>query len=194
MGIRFNDGWRRFKRFFSRRRREDEFRRELRKKIQQQLILLRRDIVGYIDSEKHGIPNSPLTILIKGSSKPLVDRGDLRQSINLRTEITREKVHGGVGVLRTKRSKDGKVLWNLAIALHEGFVIKVTPKVRAAVFAEMRKRRGKKTKFVPTDPGAAGSKNWKVRGRPFVEDPFKAAETRIKVALGDGVQLSLSKE
>lgn len=179
-----------FRRFFDRRRRKDAFDGEVRKKLQRQLVLLRADIVRYVDTEAHGVPNSPLTILVKGSSRPLVDRGDLRMSINWRTHNLGGRVFGGVGVLRTRRTKDGRSLANVAAALHEGFTIKVTDKVRAAVFAEMRKRRGKKVRF----EGGSGARTWKVKGRPFVRVPFEAAGPRIKEALGDAVHLSFERD
>lgn len=188
MGVKLSGDWKKFLRKFSSRARE-EFQRELRRKVQHQLGLLRRDVIQYVDSEKHGVPNSPLTILSKGSSRPLVDRGDLRESINTRTEVTRNEVHGGVGVLRSSVNREGKKLWNVAAALHEGFVVRVTPKVRAAVFAEMRKRRRKKVNLDSSE----GSRTWKVKGRPFIEDPLEAAEERIKLALGDGVRITLRK-
>lgn len=184
-------GWDKFVRYFDRARRQKEMRKDLRKRIQRQLELLRGDIIGYIDSEKHGVPNSPLTILVKKSSRPLVDRGDLRQSVNWRTETRGEEIQGGVGVLRTKVNKSGKKVWNLAVALHEGFFVNVTPAVRAAVFSEMRKRRGKKVRM---DKPGSGKKRWKVKARPFVREPFEAAEDRIKMALGDAVKFTLQKD
>jgi hypothetical protein len=190
MGFKLGGDWGKFTRFLNRRRRRRELQEGLRRQVQRQLHLLKNDIIAYIDAERHGVPNSPLTILVKGSSRPLVDRGDLRQSVNVRTEVRGDNVMGGVGVLRTKRSREGKKLWNIAVALHEGFTVKVTPAVRAAVFAEMRKRQGKKVKFT----GTGGSKTWKVKGRPFVEDPFEAAVPRIKLALGDAVIVTLRKD
>ena len=187
--LQLKGAWREFREFFNRKRRRDRLRREMRDKIREQLGLLRRDIIEYINTESHGVPNSPLTILIKGSSRPLVDHSDLRSSVNVRTKISTEGVFGGVGVLRMKRGKNGKTLWNIAVALHEGYTVKVTPKVRAAVFAEMRKRRGKKVRL----ESSQGARTWKVRGRPFIKDPFEAAEERIRMALGEGVRLTLRK-
>jgi hypothetical protein len=185
-------GMDKFINYFNERRRKTEMDKDLRGKIQQQLELLRTDIIQYIDAEKHGVPNSPLTILVKNSSRPLVDHGDLRQSINWRTKVLKQFIHGGVGVLRTKTNKDGKKLWNIATSLHEGFLVKVTPEVRAAVFAEMHKRRGKKVRFESNS--SVGKKIWKVKGRPFIREPFESAEERIITALGDGVTFTLKKD
>lgn len=190
MGIRIK-GFDRFTNFFNERRRRDATRNALIKRIRQQCLYLKRDMVDYIDSEKHGIPNSPLTILTKGSSRPLVDHGDLRLSINYRVETLANQIEGGVGVLRTRMSRSGKKLWNIAIALHEGYDVIVTDAVRRAVFAQMRERNAGKKVTIPSDGTA--KKIWHVKGRPFVEVPFEEAKPRIIQALGDGVKFSLSK-
>lgn len=191
MALKFSKGWKRFIRAMSGRRPRRVADQEVQRKVREQLELLRRDIVAYIDSEKHGVSNSPLTILIKGSARPLVDHGDLRASINTAITVRGTTVEGGVGVLRRKSARGGKKMWNIAVALHEGFTVKVTPAVRAAVFAEMRRRRrGKKVRF---EGGGGGVKTWKVKGRPFVKDPFEEAIPRIKVALGDAVTVTLQK-
>jgi hypothetical protein len=67
-------------------------------------------------------PNKPLTMAIKGSSKPLVDTGQgifqavTSTLVNYKTAF--------VGVLRTSES------FNIALALHEGTEIKVTDSMR----------------------------------------------------------------
>lgn len=157
------------------------------------VLLLRTAVIRYIDSEKHGVPNSPLTILIKGSSRPLVDHGDLRQGITTAVEVSRGKVHGAVGVLRKAKTRGAggrfQKATNIASALHEGFTVRVTPEVRKAVFAEMRRRRGKKVR-VPAG-GGGGAKTWIVRGRPFIREPLEDNEARIIEELGEGVRITL---
>lgn len=78
-------------------------------------------------------PNSPITTIIKGSSKPLVDRGDLIQSITFKASPRLLLV----GIIRAK-SGDEKV--NIGRTLHEGATIDVgkNPKQRAAVWAKVR--------------------------------------------------------
>ncbi|WP_422444373.1 phage virion morphogenesis protein [Thermoanaerobacterium sp. DL9XJH110] len=84
-------------------------------------------------------PNHPFTIARKGSSKPLINHGDLRNSITYR-------VIGGAtvfaGVLRSAKGKDGQQLVNIA-AIHElgdgnggDLYIKVTPKMRAYLHSQ----------------------------------------------------------
>ncbi len=85
------------------------------------------------------VPNHPFTVARKGSSKPLINHGDLRNSITSR-------VIGGasvfVGVLRTTKGKDGQQMVNIA-AIHElgdgqggDLYIKVTSKMRAWLHAQ----------------------------------------------------------
>jgi len=65
--------------------------------------------------------NAPLTMAVKGSTKPLVAGGDLFQSITV--QKINEDEHF-VGVLRTEGD------FNLVAILHEGATIPVTPAMR----------------------------------------------------------------
>lgn len=84
-------------------------------------------------------PNHPFTIARKGSSKPLINQGDLRNSIKSRV-IDGTTVF--VGINRSARGKDGKSLVNIA-AIHElgdgkggDLLIEVTPKMRAYLHSQ----------------------------------------------------------
>ena len=87
MPIKLGKGWAEFGKAFNGRKARRELNKQTRKTVQRQLSLLRGDMVRYIVSVKHGIKNSPLTIMAKGSSKPLIDRGDLIASFAFRTKI-----------------------------------------------------------------------------------------------------------
>jgi len=65
--------------------------------------------------------NAPLTVALKGSSKPLVASGDLFQSISIE-QINDDEIF--VGVLRTEEGFD------LVNIVHNGAVIPVTPAMR----------------------------------------------------------------
>lgn len=73
-----------------------------------------------------GVPpkNSPLTIALKGSSKPLADKGRLFKSITWKIEGTGTTRQLRVGVIRT--DDEGA---NVAKIVHEGARIVVTPKM-----------------------------------------------------------------
>jgi hypothetical protein len=123
-------------------------------------------------------PNSPITIAIKGSSAPLVDKGDLIQSI---TYSVPEWYRLRIGVLKQTPAQ-----LNIARILHEGAVIDVRkhPKVRAAVMAQVAKKLGEKrrgaSKKVTTEAAAqlATSRSrpaghlWIIPGRPFLRRPL----------------------
>lgn len=129
-------------------------------------------------------PNSPITIAIKGSSAPLVDRGDLIQSI---TYSVPEWYRLRIGVLKQTPAQ-----LNIARILHEGAVIDVRkhPKVRAAVMLKLADRLGKKrtgaSKKVTTEAAAqlatARSRPaghlWIIPGRPFLRKPLTSAAMR----------------
>jgi len=69
--------------------------------------------------------NAALTSAIKGSTKTLVDHGELFQAVAIKMISDTEAF---AGILRT----DGA--FNLGVALHEGATISVTPRMRAMFF------------------------------------------------------------
>lgn len=192
MGLKLK-GFKEFVRALNARRAKRLLDSEQGRAMKRAVLLLRTEVIEYINAEKHGVPNSPLTVLIKGSDRPLVDRGDLRLGITTDVAVHRGAIVGAVGVLRTRRTRDGKRLFNVAIALHEGFTVKVTPEVRAAVFAELRKRQGKGVRADSSGSTGGGATAWKVRGRPFLYDPFRENYQRIIEILGGGVRVTFKK-
>jgi hypothetical protein len=130
-------------------------------------------------------PNHPFTIARKGSSKPLINHGDLRNSITSRV-IDGATVF--VGVLRTAKGREGHPLVNIA-AVHElgdgqggDLYIKVTPKMRAW-FHRQGLHLKNSTKYI------------RILRRPTFEPVFEAEkenwqelfiETVLKGTLGGG--------
>ena len=108
-------------------------------------------------------PNRPRTRLIKGSSRPLVDDGDLLASIT--HKIRRFGFEAIVGVLRKRIDKgEGgapRDIRNLAFILHEGAVMTVTPKMRR--FFAWKSRMEPEVWF----PLAASTTVLAIKGRPF---------------------------
>ena len=121
--------------------------------------------------------NAGLTTFIKGSSKPLVDNGDLFKA------ITSKKVGPlamFVGVLRSNRS------FNIAVVVHNGARIRVTDKMRGMFFALALASAGKldpeKLKGRAAELWAKRKGGWKPLGagkglitipkRPFIEITF----------------------
>lgn len=85
---------------------------------------------------KPWVPNEPSVIAGKGSSKPLINRADLRNSVTVVSQ-------GGqvfIGVPNKKRAKNGQPMTSIAEVHEEGRIIfiTVTPRMRAFVMAKMR--------------------------------------------------------
>lgn len=117
-------------------------------------------------------PNSALTVAIKGSSKPLVDTGDLNRRITHDVEKGRRAVWVGL------KRNEGKT--SVAEKLHDGFVIDLEahPGIRQAVFAKLRE---KGRMFRPGNQLASGSKRWVVPPRPFITGPLAGPEMQAKI-------------
>ena len=116
-------GLKRFKKMFA----KTFFMGELKKQVRKQNKILGISFEDKVRKEiKQGkfAKNSRLTELLKGSSKPLVDQGDLWASIN--SDVYRY-LELRVGVIR----KDPRTGKSIALILHEGATITVTPKMRA---------------------------------------------------------------
>lgn len=124
------------------------FQRRLKTQIKKAMIAnakiaegeVKRDIYAGVAFD----PNSQRTIAIKGSGRPLVDKGDLAKAIE--GEVVRWDL-AVIGVLRSKEvtGEDGKTkdVKNVAAIVHEGAVVKVTDKMRAFFGAMSRKYPGK---------------------------------------------------
>lgn len=84
--------------------------------------------------------NSAFTRLVKGSSKALIDDGDLFLSV---THVMIDERTALAGVLRTARDKRGEELANLAIILHEGATLGVTPAMRGLFMVLAKVGQGK---------------------------------------------------
>lgn len=130
-------------------------------------------------------PNSPVTIAIKGSSKPLVAGGDLFQAVSFDV-VNPTTVRVGV-----VRQRSGDEMVNIALVLHEGATIDVGkhPAVRRAVFAKMRRSMkaggnkrvvaARKKAAAQLAGGGSGAKDvWVIPGRPFLGSVLEDAAFR----------------
>lgn len=80
--------------------------------------------------------NSPLTISIKGSARPLVDNGDLMKAVSHKLVAFDHIV---IGVLKSQKKQNpntGKAddLLQIAALLHNGVTVSVTPRMRRFFF------------------------------------------------------------
>ena len=138
----------------------------------------------YIKDKKYE-KNAQLTIEIKGSETPLVDRGyTLFQAIS-KKEISWSRIF--VGILKTDR------FYNIGAALHEGTTIKVTPKMRAmfdalwqasvgildpsALRGRARRLWERKKKWLPLKPGTTAII---IPARRFIDRPLRDPKLRLR--------------
>ena len=94
--------------------------------------IARRNAIGIIRAGAYH-HNAPMTIAEKGSSLPLVDHGDLIQSIGFAVE-TGDLGVSGLILGANKRSEKG---WNVAETLHEGTKPGTRPKIPARPFLQL---------------------------------------------------------
>jgi hypothetical protein len=159
-------------------------RRHMRRATALNAMAAAAEIRKGITNDNYG-PNAALTEAIKGSDKPLADRGQLFKSI---THVVKDDFTAFAGVLRTDEK------YNIAVALHEGFEAKVTPAMRGLFFVLYRASNGS------TDPNTLTGRaaelferyqDWLplspnttaivVAGRPFVDEAFKSVGLRNTV-------------
>ena len=117
---------------------------------------------GIVSGEPGGqkfVPNSPMTIARKGSSKPLIDKGDLVGSITYQV-VDANNVFVGV-----KKGNEANIA-----AVHEfGCTIQVTPKMRAYLHHQGVHLKAS-TQYIVIPP------------RPFLRPVLLGSEFKAKVA------------
>jgi len=127
---------------------------------------VKRGIVSGAPGGEKFAPLSPVTIAHKGSSKPLIDKGDLVGSVTYATPDTNTVF---IGVRKSAKGKDGVGLANVA-AVHEfGCTVPVTPKMRAYLHHEGIHLKAS-TQYINIPP------------RPFLRPTLKDPKFREKVA------------
>jgi len=131
-------------------------------------------------------PNAGLSKFIKGSSKPLVDNGDLFKAITAK-KVAPLAVF--VGVLRSNRS------FNVGVTIHNGATIRVTDKMRgmfnALALASAGRLDPSKLKGRAKELWAKRSGGWKplaagkgvitIPKRPFIEITFSSSAMKKKM-------------
>lgn len=120
--------------------------------------------------------NAPLTVLIKKSSTPLVDDGDLFGAV---TSKNIDAYSVFVGVLRSAIGPDGQSLVNIAEFLHKGGSIPVTDAMRAMFIMLWEVGQGKRERS--TLEGRAAELAKQLKGRIKQIKPLKASTKFIVV-------------
>jgi hypothetical protein len=163
MGLTQTGQWRLWSKLLNPKRFQFKLQREVRRAMHANVQMGRAAVIRKIDSGAFA-PNSALTVALKGSSKPLVDKGDLRRSIQGKVLSWKE---GFIGVLRSS----GKS--NVAELLHEGGTIKVTPRMR-----NWFKGAAGKTGMKPLAPATT---TIRIPGRPFIKSALETGAFNILV-------------
>jgi hypothetical protein len=114
----------------------------MQRALKKEAQILRKVIVKGIRNQAPGgkkfKPLADTTKMMKGSSKALIDKSDLINSVNV-SDVEGSAIF--VGVHRKELGKDGQELWNIAEIQEFGtpkFQIAVTPKMRRWWFAMFR--------------------------------------------------------
>lgn len=126
-------------------------------------------------------PLSPITMLLRKGTKPLIDSGSLIGSIT--TTLDRKNNAAFVGVHRTARGSDGTSLVNVAV-IHEfgtkPYVIKVTDGVRRLFFWLHRASNGA---INPISPNKTEILHPGVPARPFVRPTIEKIRPKLQAVL-----------
>ena len=170
MSLVFTGQWRLFRRLFNGPRFQAKLKVEVGKAGRTSAEALRGAIIKKIDDKTYAA-NSAFTIAMKGSSTPLVDKGDLRRSI--RTKVISWNT-AFVGVLARTRV-GGKSMVNVGSILHDGATIRVTPKMRLW-FAAQASTLGMR-------PLSASTTVIRIPGRPFIRSVVETAGAQGLVVL-----------
>lgn len=124
MGFKMNAGWGNLQKAWDGRRYQKRIRASMRKATMLVGKVAEKEMRQTI---KDGgmAANADLTVAVKGSTKPLVDKGNLFKAI---TSQYQRDYSVFVGVLQASGSYD------IAMTLHEGASIRVTPKMRGLFY------------------------------------------------------------
>ena len=115
-------------------------------------------------------PNSPITKILKGSSKPLFDTGQLFQAIGFEVLSAYAVL---VGVKYRKVNKGGKDI-DIARLVHDGFTLDLNKipngdKVRAALWARVNGKLKVSGEELPERPASKTPGVWVVPPRPYIK-------------------------
>lgn len=130
--------------------------------------------------------NSPLTLALTRGDIPLLKEKNLFDALGFELKNSFESE---VGVMKGRKSTGGvrsspHDMQKIALLLHEGYTIDVTPEVRAAIFSALRERGGRRAssalKTLDRNEGR-GKTKYRVRPRKFLSSVFKNPSNQEKV-------------
>lgn len=188
-------GWKKLEKAFNRHRFNKAMRANIRRATQLNAEVAERAIRKTIEGGGFA-ENRPLTMAIKKSSQPLVDQGhSLYQAIGSQIK---DDLTAWVGVAKTEG------FYNVAVALHEGTSIAVTPAMRNLFFVLWKvsigdwapgKLKGRAAELWERMPGdwwklKDSTKAIKIKGRPFIKVAFDDENLRKQVRRNWGTAIN----
>lgn len=190
IAIRMTGDWRGLRFALSAARLDEDMQTALTKATTLNAMILRREIRENVKSGKYApggrVPNAALTAFIKGSTKPLVDTGQLFQAI---TSTIFGYGRAEIGVARTSPTA------NVAAVVHDGAVIRVTGKMRRMFRALADVSSGRKDPSTLRGRAAAlyarRRKGWKplkqsttvirIPPRPYIREVMESAAVQRRI-------------
>lgn len=181
--------------------------REIKKATIKNSLLVIRE-VGKKIRAKDFEENSPLTLALARNTIPLLKEKNMLDALSfqLRSSFVSE-----VGFIKNAQSTGGTTgntieMKKLVELMHTGYVIKVTPKMIAAIMAALNNRKTKRGNLtgrarkalhaIGENEGGGGVKQFRVPPRPFMiqvfEDPRLIAE--IKANWNEALQRAWLKQ
>ena len=157
---------------------ERRFEAMTRNLVRKAALLVVAELKKYIRDSSNFDPLHPVTIERKGSNKPLINHGDLINSIT-------HKLMGDegffAGLLKGKKSAEGAEMVNIGWIMEHGVTINVTDRMRAYLHATGGPHLKKSTTVIT------------IPARPFIEPVWKDVQPKIKELFAKGLQDQLQK-
>lgn len=171
-GIKKDVNWRRFQRFLDPKNFQSQMTRLINLATRRAARYVVDEVRASIQRNEYE-PLSGLAIISKASpsSLPLVDAGSLWLSI---TDKVINPFAAFVGVLRQAKGKRGKNMYNIALILHEGATIGVTPKMRAYFWF----RHSQDPRWLPLSPTTTAIH---IPPRPFIRQVIQKPHVKQRV-------------
>ncbi|MBU0516701.1 MAG: hypothetical protein KJ621_18245 [Proteobacteria bacterium] len=149
---------------------ESRYESMVRTLVRRAALLVVKEIKAYVRDSGNFAPNHPATIAQKGSDKPLINHGDLINSIT-------HKLLGDegffAGVLKGKKSSDGEDLVNIGWIMEHGVTIKVSSRMRGYLHSIGIHL-------------AASTTTITIPARPFIQPVWESVLPKIKALFVEG--------
>ena len=136
--------------------------------------------------EKRYSPNSPLTLALTKGDIPLLKEKNLFDALGFEIKSSFE---AEVGVMPGRKTTGGVAspphdMQKVVLKLHEGYMIDVTPQMRAAIIHALRERGGARAKTALQafeNNRGRGKTKYRVKPRKFLSSIFKNPSNQEKV-------------